>query len=151
MRIKMERNMSTNSNPMKRTKPRLQFQTRSGAGAAALLFVLSTACGSTDQVSADAGESASIDAMQQDRWSTFAADFFEVYCHECHGPGDSLRDYSLLTTVTSERDKIRCGVSPSSLSGCTISARQFPVGSGPKPTDEDRMRLVEWLDSGAPE
>ncbi len=37
------------------------------------------------------------------------------------------------TFVTSERDKIRHGVSPNSLSGCTISARQFPVGSGPKP------------------
>ncbi len=139
--------MSTN-----RRESSHQPRARCGGWAVAWMLVVTTAaCGSTnEEVVADASLP-TVDAMQEDRWSTFAADFIEVYCHECHGPGDSLRDYSLLTTVTSERDKIRCGVSPSALSGCTISARQFPVGSGPKPTDEDRMRLVEWIDRGAPE
>ncbi|MBL4633849.1 MAG: hypothetical protein JKY56_08245 [Kofleriaceae bacterium] len=91
------------------------------------------------------------DAAVGDTWSSFAAEFLNTYCGECHGAGDTLRDYTLLPSVQSEMAKIRCGVSATSLSGCAIPAGQFPIGNGAKPTDLDRQRLVDWIENGSPE
>ena len=113
-------------------------------------FVVLCACSSDSDNSAEpdaAGEV--IDAAVSDTWDSFASAFFQVYCHECHGPGDSQRDYSLLETIRSEESKIRCGVSAVAIGGCTIPARQFPIGSGATPTDEERRRLVQWIEDGA--
>ncbi len=120
---------------------------------AAMILVFATACGSDDEeAAADASVAPAIDAAGADTWTTFAAGFIETYCFACHGPGDNLRDYSLLPTVQSEMVKIRCGVSAVTLADCAGQppARQFPVGSGAKPSDADRLRLVEWIDNGAP-
>jgi hypothetical protein len=111
--------------------------------------VVVVACG-------DNGEASSVDAnVGADAppltWTSFAQDFMETYCYACHGPGDAMRDFSQLSMVRAEKDKIRCGVSPTALSGCTIPAGQFPVGTGPKPSDAERNQLVQWIDEGTVE
>jgi hypothetical protein len=113
------------------------------------LFMAAACNGDEAGASADAAPTA--DAAEALTWTNFGADFFATFCGACHGPGDSLRDYSLLPMVQAEQAKIRCGVSPTSLAGCTIPANQFPIGTGPKPTPEQRMELVRWIDEGARE
>jgi hypothetical protein len=92
-------------------------------------------------------------------WDGFAKTFFTTYCDSCHNDdkkGDATRDYHLLAAVVKEKAEIACGSSKSqadwSKRGCSgfPPARQFPVGGGPKPTDAERDRLVQWIDSGTP-
>jgi len=87
-------------------------------------------------------------------WENFAEGFFETYCWECHGPGDALRDYSVLAEVMTEANSIRCGTAPvgSMLEGCAGEppAGQFPIGTN-LPADEERAMLVEWIEAGLPE
>jgi hypothetical protein len=94
-----------------------------------------------------------------DTWANYAQGFFQTYCVSCHNDdhsGTATRDYHALANVTSEKSKIACGVSKSQADwtnrGCTVSpsARQFPAGTGPKPTDAERDRLILWIDSGTP-
>jgi hypothetical protein len=86
-------------------------------------------------------------------WAGFGAAFFETYCWECHGPGDALRDYSVLENVMAESASIRCGTSSPSNPAPDCAgeppAGQFPIGDN-LPTDEERDMLVEWIDAGLP-
>ena len=86
-----------------------------------------------------------------DTWSSFAEAFMQTYCVRCHM--SSPRDFRLLADVRANTVRARCGVSASSLSDCGSGPppRQFPVGSGPFPSDDERTRFVAWLDAGAPE
>lgn len=90
-----------------------------------------------------------------DTWDNFAATFFATYCNGCHdGVGVPSTDYSDYDQVFANRDLIRCGVAPSTdpSPNCQSSpfpAGQFPVGLGPKPSREERLRLVDWIDQGA--
>lgn len=118
--------------------------------AAAALAASLAACGGDDDSGA-ADASASADAESALTWTSFAGDFFETFCHECHGPGDTLRDYSVLSMVRAEMDTIKCGVSKDALANCTVNPSMFPIGNGPKPTDTERDMLVQWLDEGAVE
>ncbi|MCB9594796.1 MAG: hypothetical protein H6719_18895 [Sandaracinaceae bacterium] len=97
-----------------------------------------------DAATSDAGPPA-------DTWTAFANDFMQTYCVECHAT--SPKDFELLSEVRANAATIRCGVSDVALSDCGSGPppRQFPIGSGPFPSDEDRARLVAWLDAGAPE
>jgi hypothetical protein len=95
-----------------------------------------------------------------DTWESFAKGFFEAYCVSCHNDdnrGDATRDQHKLEVVIAEKDAIACGVSKSQADwtarGCTSdmpSSRQFPAGSGPAPSDEERDRLLAWIDAGTP-
>jgi len=114
-----------------------------------LLLVALWSCGDDGQSSQADATPTSSDAATADTWTNFAEQFFVTYCQDCHGPGDTLRDYSVLSMVKAEQDKIRCGVSATTLANCTISAGMFPVGSGPKPDAAARARLVKWIDDGA--
>jgi hypothetical protein len=94
-----------------------------------------------------------------DTWDNWAEGFFTKYCVECHGASnpDGL-DFGVQATVVTNKDVIRCGVcvqqDPSW--GCPASppAEQFPIsdstGSNPKPTPEERDRVVAWIDAGCP-
>jgi hypothetical protein len=94
-----------------------------------------------------------------DTWCNYAQCFFSTYCVSCHNPNaagaSSAQDFRQYSQVQLYAPIIRCGVSShqdsawdcSSLSFPT-SARQFPVGSGPKPDDANRDRLVAWIDAG---
>lgn len=88
-----------------------------------------------------------------DTWATFAEGWFDTYCVNCHGVGNTRRDYTTLADVQRDADRIRCGVTPTALPECDGSGlrpRQFPVGTGPRPSDAERTRLLEWLAAGAP-
>ncbi len=100
---------------------------------------------------ADAAIDAAADATAEDTWTTFAMEFFASYCTECHD-GDP-RDYRTIDDVVRDAATIRCGVSDVMASGCGTSPApmQFPIGTGPRPTVEERQRLVAWIDAGLPE
>jgi len=109
--------------------------------------------GLTDSGSLDSGASADsgTDAAMADTWTTFAQGFVTDYCVACHTGGP--RDYRTMTDVLRDSSEIACGVSPDARAGCTgfPPPGQFPVGTGPKPSDEERRRLVAWIDAGLPE
>lgn len=118
--------------------------------------------GATSASTATSGASSATQASsgtgaQADTWTNFASAFITTYCHECHGPGDASRDYSLLATVIDESAEIRCGVAATRPPDCTgfPPPKQFPVSNGtndnPKPTDAERDRLVAWIEAGLPE
>ena len=111
---------------------------------------------SSDTLDGDstAGASSEETGAAAPTWDGFAESFFESYCWECHGAGDALRDYTMLSVVESEAATIRCGTAPagSMLDNCAGEppAGQFPVGAN-LPTDEERQMLVDWIDAGLPE
>jgi hypothetical protein len=92
-----------------------------------------------------------------DGWSNFAEPFFAQFCVECHGAGSTKRDYTTMADVTRDKVEIRCGVASTKLDGCGSfpPPKQFPIsnssGSNPKPTDEERDRLIGWIEAGLPE
>jgi hypothetical protein len=124
------------------------------ARAIALVLVALAGCGGGDDgpAAADA-TTAAPDGEAAPTWDGFAEPFFAAYCHECHGPGDPLRDFSQLAMVRAEAEVIRCGVAARTQDGCagSVPARQFPIGDGPLPSDAERDRIVAWIDDGAPE
>lgn len=94
-----------------------------------------------------------------DTWENYASGFMSQFCVSCHNDdnaGEASRDYHQLSNVMGESAEIACGLSKSeedwSARGCTgfPPARQFPVGDGDKPSDEDRDRLIAWIDAGLP-
>ncbi len=113
--------------------------------------------GATADATADASGDATVDAAPDaaaaDTWASFAMDFFATYCVECHSGGTSPRDYRTITDVQRDAEIIRCGVSDVPATGCGASPApmQFPIGTGPHPTDTERQRLVAWIDAGLPE
>src|SRR6185436_15384914 len=60
--------------------------------------------------SASSGQGGSGGGATGDTWSNFAMGFFATYCIECHGAGDTMRDYSTIDDVKLEQAEIRCGV-----------------------------------------
>ncbi len=101
---------------------------------------------------APAGASGAAGAsMAGDTWSTFAQTWFSSFCTECHAGGT--RNYTTIDEVRRDAAKIRCGVAPTRLPECSgfPPPGQFPVGTGAKPTAEERNRLIAWIDSGLAE
>jgi hypothetical protein len=92
-----------------------------------------------------------------DTWTSFAHDFFVKYCTECHDATDSVTgDFAVQSNVTAKASIIRCGVAVTKQSGCGAdpAPKQFPICdatcANPKPTDEERTRIVAWIDAGMP-
>jgi hypothetical protein len=94
-----------------------------------------------------------------DTWDNWGQGFFTKYCVECHGVSNSSGlDFGMQSIVVTNQDTIRCGVcvqqDPSW--GCPASppAEQFPLtdaaGTNPKPSDEERDRVVAWIAAGCP-
>ena len=119
--------------------------------------------GSSDAGSPDAGspDAGGPDAGA-DTWSTWASpDFFARYCTSCHTPGQqgdpsgAHYDFTGYTDVAAHAAEIRCGTAvtqdPAWSCGSFPPAKQFPIGTGPKPTDAERDRLVAWFDAGYPQ
>lgn len=96
-----------------------------------------------------------------DTWENFALPYMVKYCASCHNDdnqGDAQRNYRMFAAVMNESEEIACGSAKSqevrdtlNCGGGAPRARQFPVGNGPRPTDEERDRLVQWLQAGLPE
>ncbi len=114
----------------------------------------------------DAGTSAGLaDSGVADTWSNWALpDFFQAYCLNCHSSGGqgagsglngSTLDFTQFSNVQANATTIRCGVAvtqdPSWNCASFPPAGQFPIGSGPHPSDTERTRLVNWIGAGLPE
>ena len=87
-----------------------------------------------------------------DTWESWALpSFFEVYCNDCH-PGASPRDFGQYEIVVANEEHIRCGVAPEALPDCHhhIEPAHLPIGDGPQPSDDERWRLVDWMQAGMP-
>jgi cytochrome c5 len=115
------------------------------------------ACSSTSEPGTGAATStggaggSSADAAGQDTWTNFGEAFFAKYCVSCHD-GSITGDFRSYADVVTHQTDIRCGIATTSLSGCQNAKyppRQFPIGSGPKPSDDERARVVAWIDAGA--
>jgi hypothetical protein len=106
---------------------------------------------SSEGVTTEAAEE-STGAPAVDTWESWALPhFFEVYCNDCH-PGASPRDFSDYDVVLANEEHIRCGVAPEALPECDhhIEPGHLPIGDGPHPGEEERWRLVAWMQAGAP-
>jgi hypothetical protein len=95
------------------------------------------------------------DGGGNDTWTDYASGFFKSYCTECHNPQDSTgRDFNVQAKVEAEKSIVRCGVAvtqdPSWSCAPSPVAKQFPIGSGPKPSDAERARIVAWISAGTP-
>ncbi len=115
----------------------------------------STPVGTTDAGSTDAGGATTDSAASSDTWTSYASGFFATYCNSCHSAKDSTgRDYSVQANVAKDMAPMRCGVAAvqDPAWGCAASpvAKQFPIGSGPKPSDAERARIVAWISAGEP-
>jgi hypothetical protein len=106
-----------------------------------------------------------------DTWCNYASGFFQTYCISCHYPGGegnpsgTSLDFNLYSDVSTNSATIRCGVAPSQDPSwnCTVPLKQFPLPNTPcmngattscvrqYPTDQERSRLVNWINAGAPE
>ena len=100
-------------------------------------------------------------------WCNYAQAFVSTYCLGCHQPGGqaSAVDFGSLANVASHDTDIRCGVcvpqagssavcegaqTSWNCSNSPASPGQFPIGSGPHPTDAQRTALVSWVSAGSP-
>jgi hypothetical protein len=90
-----------------------------------------------------------------DTWKSYAQAFFATYCTSCHDASDTTgRDYTVQSKVLKDAASMRCGVAvsqdPSWQCASFPPPKQFPIGSGPKPTDAERDRIVRWITAGEP-
>lgn len=92
------------------------------------------------------------DDIGGDTWSTWARDdFFAVYCTRCHSVANVTAverndapigyDWDDMGSVYTHLDEIRDAVGV---------FNYMPV-EDPKPTCDERLRLVRWIDAAAPE
>jgi hypothetical protein len=127
-----------------------------------VLIALATACGGGSPAESPPDQSmqsgAGADLSVPDTWTNFAQNFFATYCVTCHD-GNAMsaagaQDYSQYSQVFRDRATIACGVNagPTPLPGCGAfpPPGQFPVGNGAKPTTDERARIVQWIQAGAP-
>jgi hypothetical protein len=125
----------------------------------ALALLCLIACDGGEPLRPDAGYDAGrpvVDAGADagppaDTWTNFGEEFFATYCVECHDAAP--RDFRSIDDVIANGDTVRCGVSDVTLDDCDgwPPARQFPIGDGPFPSDEERARAAAWIEAGAPE
>jgi hypothetical protein len=135
-----------------------------------------TGCSSSSvpNAGADSGDNGSDAASgmdvgaSHDTWNSFGKTFFATYCVECHNAtipdasADPKQNFNIYSDVTGFDKTIRCGVAPAGQlqSGCPTDGAfpppgQFPIsdakGTNPKPSDAERLRIIAWINAGAPE
>lgn len=112
--------------------------------------------GAAADSSVDDGAETSDTTTTTDTWESWAKGFFATYCVECHGATSTTRKYTTLADVKRDAAKIKCGTASIKLAGCGSfpPPKQFPISNttktNPKPTDDERARLIAWFDAGAP-
>jgi hypothetical protein len=134
-----------------------------------LAALLAVAACSSSSSSPSTGNGAGDDAMAaggddggsagSDTWATTMQPLFAKYCVECHTASDPTgRDFTQQSIVAQNKLTIRCGVAvtqdPAWMCGSFPPAKQFPIsdmaGTNPKPSDDERNRVVAWVDAGCP-
>jgi hypothetical protein len=123
--------------------------------AIAAVFVVACSDGQQPQGAPDVAVEAAPEAGGGDTWTNYAQGFFATYCVSCHNSSDATgRDFTQQAIVVANKATIRCGVAvtqdTSWTCGASPTAKQFPIGTGPKPTDAERDRIVAWITAGAP-
>ncbi len=81
------------------------------------------------------------------------SDFFPTYCSECHPHQDEHQhDFTVYVDVVEQYGHIYCGISPVYVDECEDHHEpgHLPAGDGPFPTDEERYRMIDWMDAGMP-
>ena len=111
--------------------------------------------GSSTDADSGSGTSSGDSGASGDTWANYAAGFFTTYCTSCHNSSDSTgRDFTVQAIVLQNKVAMRCGVAvtqdPSWNCAASPVAKQFPIGTGPKPTDAERDRIVAWITAGEP-
>ena len=100
------------------------------------------------------GDDGSGDTVDQDYWEDWPQSvFFPTYCGSCHpAKTSSDSDWNIYEDVLSEYDHIYCGVGIDDVPECgdRLEPGHLPRGSGPYPSDDERLRLVAWMDAGMP-
>jgi len=127
--------------------------------AAAVLALTLAACGGTGPASGsdlstapDAAVTFDLSPSTSPTYANFAQGFFTTYCVSCHPSASSARDFTQYATIKANAHNMACGVSPTARAGCSgnPAPSQFPIWSGPHPTDAERNELVQWIDAGLP-
>jgi hypothetical protein len=118
-----------------------------------------------DAGAGDAGADAGI-ADAGDTWTSYAQDFFATYCTSCHSVGaegdPTARtglDFTQYAQVQANGPAIQCGVAvtqpPTWNCSGSVAPEQFPICNtgctNQKPTDPERIRLVDWISAGMPQ
>ena len=67
------------------------------------------------------------------------------YCSECHGPKDPEGDLNLMKYR--DEDSILRDPKPWKKAWSMLNTREMPPDDAPRPTPEERDRMVEWLES----
>lgn len=89
------------------------------------------------------------DEIDGDTWESFAAPFFDEYCVRCHSVEQADidrhgapegKDWDDEAIVRENLDEIRLWVG---------EVNAMPIGA-PMPTCDERFRLIQWIDAGAP-
>ncbi len=111
--------------------------------------------GSGDDGSGDDGSGdGSGDTVDQDYWEDWPQSvFFPTYCGSCHpAKTSSDSDWNVYEDVLDEYDHIYCGVGLDDVPECGDHHEpgHLPQGTGPYPSDDERLRLVAWMDAGMP-
>jgi hypothetical protein len=126
---------------------------------AALVFFLALALVLAACSSSSSSGASAPDAADTDTWDNWGLAFFTTYCIECHNANNTQGlDFGQKSIVVSNKDTIRCGVCVQQQAswGCPAApvAEQFPIsdsaGTNPKPTNDERDRVVAWIDAGCP-
>jgi hypothetical protein len=122
----------------------------------AWLLLLLTGCsggGSTVSDAARPSDAAMALDASTPTYSSFAQPFFMTYCVSCHPSASSTRDFTQYSVIQTNAHNIACGVSPTALAGCSgnPAPSQFPIGTGPHPSDAERNELVLWIMNGLPQ
>jgi len=79
--------------------------------------------------------------------------FFPTFCNECHPSMDTHdHDFTIYEDVVEEYNHIYCGVGLEMVPECEDHHEpgHLPQGDGAYPTDDERLRLVAWMDAGMP-
>lgn len=84
--------------------------------------------------------------------------FFPTYCGDCHPDYTVAQmDWTNYEHVVLEYDHIYCGVGLEFVPECEHpdggephAPGHLPQEGGPQPTDEERARLIAWMDAGMP-
>ena len=124
--------------------------------------VIAGGCGGTENETETDGASESSStsaseacvAVSAPTWESFGQEFFATYCNHCHSEtlkGDARNDAPFdhnFDTAELVRMQVKriAGVAAGGPDGINNS---MPLGE-PKPSDEERVMLGEWLACGAP-
>jgi uncharacterized membrane protein len=110
-------------------------------------------CGDTDAAPTPTGATCPVDS--QLTYTTFAAEFMDSYCTRCHSStkvGDDRRgapedhDFDSLAGIVAVGDHISdyAGAGPA-------ATNTIMPPDAPRPSDDERRRLAEWVACGMPE